>query len=261
MTLEVAAIQHDIVWEDRRANLERLSTRVKSAAASGARLLVLPEMFATGWSMETHRTAEAEDGPTVSWMLGLAVDLDVWIAGSIATKTADDELPTNRLVVVGPEGVVDRYDKRHLVTVFDIHAVGEQQRFRPGERSVVATICGLRFGLTICYDLRFADLYWHLAAEVDAYLVVANWPAVRRHHWTSLLRARAIENQAYVIGVNRVGEGGGIEFAGDSRIIDPMGHILASGGNSETTHTATLDSQYVTLSRTQFPFITDRLSV
>lgn len=258
MALQVAAIQHDIVWEDRTANLTRLASRVTKAAAAGASLIVLPEMFATGWSMNTERTAEEPNGPTFSWLEQQAAEHGVWIGGSVAIQVDGASRPSNQFILLSPDGAVARYDKRHLVTVFDIHTVGEHSRFASGTSPVIVEIDGIRFGLAICYDLRFGDLFWEMAEDVDAFLVVANWPAVRSQHWSTLLRARAIENQAYVVGVNRVGEGDGVAFAGDSGIIDPMGHVLANAGNAELTLVATIDQEVVSRSRKDFPFLADR---
>ncbi|MEX2562352.1 MAG: nitrilase-related carbon-nitrogen hydrolase, partial [Nitriliruptoraceae bacterium] len=257
MPLEVAVIQHDIAWEDHATTLSRLSGMLDRAAASGAELAVLPEMFATGWSMQTERTAQREDGPIVSWMKERAAALDLVIAGSVATNV-DGALPANRMLVVDADGVVERYDKIHLVTVFAEHTVGESQRFGGGDMTVVTQIGGVRFGLTICYDLRFGDLFWDMAEHVDAYIVIANWPAVRQHHWTNLLRTRAIENQAYVIAANRIGQGGGLDFAGDSCVIDPMGEILANAEGIETTISAKVDEEIVAGIRSTFPFLADR---
>jgi predicted amidohydrolase len=252
--VKVAALQHDIVWEDRDATLRHLAPQVAAAAAAGARLVVLTEMFATGFSMDTHRTAEHLDGPTVTWLHDRAATYDVWLAGSVPLLGAERALPTNALLVVGPDGTRHRYDKVHPFSY-----AGEHERFAAGEvPAVVAEIEGVRFGLTVCYDLRFADQYWALARDVDAYLVVANWPDARRHHWRALLDARAVENQAYVVGVNRVGEGGGLGYAGDSRVVDPTGEVLAAAAGGETMLLADLDPDVVTAIRTRFPFLQDR---
>lgn len=178
----------------------------------------------------------------------------VWLAGSLPLLGDERELPTNSLLLIGPDGTRHRYDKVHPFSY-----AGEHERFAAGDDpAVVAEVEGVRFGLTVCYDLRFADQYWALAREVDVYLVVANWPDARRHHWRALLDARAVENQAYVVGVNRVGEGGGLLYSGDSRIVDPTGEVLASAAGGETMLLADLDPAVVTTIRTRFPFLQDR---
>jgi predicted amidohydrolase len=251
--MKLAAIQHDIVWEDRDATLAHLAPEVAAAAAAGAQLVSFTEMFATGFSMETHRTAEPPDGPTSCWMAERASQHGVWIAGSVPILDPGRELPTNALLVVGPDGSRHRYDKRHPFS----HA-GEHERFAAGEQHVSITLEGVRIGLSVCYDLRFANAYWDRGPDVDAFLVVANWPAARREHWRCLLRARAIENQVYVVGVNRVGSGGGLDYAGDSCVIDPTGEVLVAAAGAETTLFAELDADHVAATRDRFRFLPDR---
>ncbi len=251
--MRIAGLQHDIAWEDRDATLAWLEPQVRAAVASGARLVVLTEMFATGFSMRTHLTAEPADGPTVRWMRERAAEHDVWIAGSVPLEGQDGGLPTNSLLVVGADGTIHRYDKIHPFSY-----AGEHERFSPGDRDVVVEIEGVRWGLTVCYDLRFADQYWRIGPEVDAYLVVANWPSPRREHWRSLLRARAVENQAYVVGINRVGSGGDLDYVGDSRIIDPLGVSLVEATTDPTMLMAEIDPERVAQVRARFPFIQDR---
>ena len=224
--MKVAAVQHDIVWEDRDATLARLTPTVRRAAATGADLVVLTEMFATGFSMATHLTAEAADGPTVAWMVEQARLHGVVLAGSVPLRSANPEavgpaaLPTNSLLVVGADGIQARYDKVHPFSY-----AGEHERFRAGLERVSTEVAGMSVGLSVCYDLRFANLYWDREPPVDVEVVVANWPAARRRHWRRLVDARAIENQAYVVAVNRVGSGGGLAYVGDSRIVDPQGEV------------------------------------
>ena len=157
----------------------------------------------------------------------------MWVGGSCpeipAGAAPDDQRPCNCFVLAGPDGTVHRYRKIHPFTFG-----GEERYFRPGDDFVTVDIEGLRISMFVCYDLRFADEFWQLAADTDVYLVPANWPAKRRLHWQALLQARAIENQAYVVGVNRVGEGGGIAYCGDSRIVDPLGELLATAAHTET---------------------------
>lgn len=254
--MRVAAIQHDIVWEDRDATLANLAPKVVEAAAAGAELIVLTEMFATGFSMRSHLTAEAEDGPTVNWMQRQAQAEGVVLAASVPLVGEEGDLATNSLMVVNDQGPLYRYDKRHPFSY-----AGEHERFAPGTRDVIADLGDVRWGLTVCYDLRFADQYWRMGPDVDAFIVVANWPASRREHWCGLLRARAIENQAYVIGVNRVGEAGAqgqLSYVGDSCILDPLGRELAVAAYDPTILFAQVEPERVTQVRERFPFIQDR---
>ncbi|GGI07930.1 nitrilase-related carbon-nitrogen hydrolase [Egicoccus halophilus] len=251
--MRIAAVQHDIVWEDREATLRALDGRVAAAAAGGARLVAFSEMFATGFSMNTHTTAEPLDGPIATWMAEQASRHDVWVAGSLALQAEEHDLPVNALLLVSPDGRHHRYDK-----IQPFRYAGEHERFAAGKAPLTVDVEGVRLGLFVCYDLRFADEFWAVARDTDAYLVVANWPAARRHHWRTLLDARAIENQAYVVGVNRVGEGGGLRYTGDSRVVDPLGETLVSAAGSETVLFADLDPAVVARVRTDLPFLPDR---
>lgn len=253
MTLRVAAVQHDIHWEDPDATLAHLAPKVAEAAAVGAELVVLTEMFATGFSLATDRLAEDLDGPIVTWLRATAARHGCALAGSVALRDPAGGRPTNSLLVVAADGRVQRYDKRYPFSY-----AGEHERFAAGCGPVVAEVGGLRLGLTVCYDLRFVDAYWPLATEVHGYLVVANWPATRGAHWRALLAARAIENQAYVVGVNRVGRGGGLVYAGDSAIHDPLGTPLVTASDAETLLVADLDAARVAQVRAELPFLADR---
>jgi len=247
-------VQHDIVWEDPEANRSRLAGLVADATIGGAELVVLTEMFATGFSMDTDAIAEPPDGPTVDWLRSQAAEHGVWVGGSVSTRVEGEPLAVNRFTVAGPQGDQHHYDKIHPFTYG-----GEGEYYRGGDVHVVVDIAGVRTALFVCYDLRFADEFWPLATDVDLYLVPANWPARRRAHWRALLVARAIENQAYVVGVNRVGGGGGLDYSGDSLIVDPLGEILADGhGGAEQILTADLDLDHVVAVRQRFPFLADR---
>lgn len=256
--MKVAAIQHDIVWEDPSANFERLAPMIEQAASDGARLVALTEMYATGFSMESDRIAENPDGPSTAFLVDQARAHGVWVGGSLAERTAGHALPTNTLVLAAPDGAVHRYAKIHPFSY-----AGEHEHYAAGDEHVTVDVEGVRVSLFVCYDLRFASEFWPLASDTDCYLIVANWPAKRREHWRVLLRARAIENQAYVVGVNRVGTGGSLEYVGDSRIIDPLGEVLteappADGAGHEAVLVADLDPAHVAETRAQFPFLADR---
>jgi predicted amidohydrolase len=253
--VRVAALQHDIVWEDPLANFARLAPQIAAAAGAGARLVVLTEMFSTGFSLQSDRIAEDDDGPSTSFLIEMATGHGVWVCGSIPRRGAEDPggLPRNTLTLVSPDGIVHRYDKIHPFTY-----AGEHERYAAGDRHVIVDVEGVRTALFVCYDLRFADEFWVLAPGVDCYVVVANWPESRRWHWRSLLVARAIENQAYVVGVNRVGSGGGLDYAGDSRIVDPLGEILASAASTEAMLVTDINPDHVVEIRARFPFLADR---
>jgi predicted amidohydrolase len=165
----------------------------------------------------------------------------------------DDARPSNTFVLAGPDGTQHRYRKIHPFS----HA-GEERYVRAGDELVTVDVDGVRISMFVCYDLRFADEFWQLAHGTDVYLVPANWPEKRREHWMALLRVRAIENQAYVVGVNRVGIGGSLSYSGDSRIVDPLGELLATGSRVETVLMADLSSEHVASTRDHFRFLPDR---
>ena len=250
----VAALQTNIVWEDPQANFTRLRPKLAEAAAVGARLIVLPEMFSYGFSMNTAAIAEPPDGPSVTFLAEQARDLGVWICGSVPEfPSREAERPANTLVLAGPNGERHRYRKRHPFSFANEHVY-----YIAGEEDLTVELEQVRVSTAICYDLRFADDFWALAEGTDLYVVVANWPLRRREHWQTLLRARAIENQAWVIGLNRVGEGGGIEYSGDSMIIDPWGEVVCSASRDETMLLANIDAERVREARTKFPVLQDR---
>jgi len=251
--MRIAAVQHDIVWEDRDANFARLAPQIGRAVGAGAELVLLTETFSTGFSM-TPGIGEPEGGPSARFLAAQAAEHGAWVGGSCPEIAADGELPYNSFVLAGPDGTVHRYRKLHPFT----HA-GEHERFRAGEKPVTVQIGELRVTPFICYDLRFADVFWRAAPETDVYLVVDNWPSTRRLHWQTLLQARAIENQAYVVGCNRVGTAGdGTPYAGDSRIVDPMGELLATASSVETFVLADVDPAQLAATRDRLRFLPDR---
>lgn len=251
--MKVAAIQHDIDWKDALATQQRVTPAIAGAAASGASLIVLSEMFATGFSSAAADIAEPEDGPTIEFVREQARTLAVWVAGSVAVLDAASGRAHNRFVAAGPAGEWITYDKRHPFSYADEHL-----EFVPGDDVVSFTVEGVRVTPFVCYDLRFADDFWAAGPTTDLFVVPANWPASRRRHWSSLLVARAIENQCYVVGVNRVGAADGLTYAGDSAIIDPTGEVLVSAAGVETVLVAEVDVAVVAETRRRFPFLQDR---
>lgn len=249
----VAAIQHDIVWEDRAANFRRLAPMIAAAAAGGASLVVLSEMFSVGFSLETDRIAEPVDGPSSDFLREQARRSGAWVVGSVPETLHGGSRPSNVAVIAGPGGELHRYAKIHPFSY-----AGEHERYEAGDATLTVTLEGVRVSPFVCYDLRFADEFWTLAPTTDLYVVPANWPSSRRAHWRALLVARAIENQAYVMGVNRVGDGGGLHYSGDSAVIDPWGETLVSAAGGEATLLTTVEPAEVVAIRTRFPFLADR---
>jgi len=250
--MKVAALQHDVVWQDASATIDHVVPLIEAAAAAGARLSILTEMFSTGFTMEPERFAESPDGPSTTFLMERAARHQMWLAASIPIRVEGGR-PRNRFTLAGPGGEQFVYDKIHPFTYS-----GEHEHYEAGSTTITVEVDGVRVTPFVCYDLRFADSFWAAAPSTDLYVVVANWPELRGQHWRSLLVARAIENQAYVIGVNRVGEGGGVVYAGDSMMIDPLGEVLVAGDRSERVLSCDVEAGRVSSNRARYPFLQDR---
>jgi omega-amidase len=248
-TLKTLLVQAQLGWKDPARNREHLESLV-STAGGAFHLAVLPETFTTGFLGDADLPAEGMDGPTVRWMKALAAERDCALAGSAVITEAGKRY--NRLLFVTPEGQVAHYDKRHLFAFG-----GENRRYTPGDRRVNIEYRGWRINLQICYDLRF-PAWCRNRDDYDLMLLVANWPARRVKHWSSLLEARAIENQSWVIGVNRVGEdGNGLQYPGCSVVCDPQGERVADLGGAQACRVVELDLAMVARIRADFPFQAD----
>jgi predicted amidohydrolase len=171
----------------------------------------------------------------------------------VPERTPEADHPFNQLVLAAPDGRTRRYAKIHPFTYGREH-----EHYSAGREFLTVDIDGARCSFFVCYDLRFADEFWALAEQTDCYVVPANWPASRREHWLALLRARAIENQAYVVGVNRVGDGGRLAYCGDSIVVDPFGEVVVQAGDTESIITANIDPERVRSVRAEYPFLQDR---
>ncbi len=249
--MKVALLQQDIAWENVPENHRRAAQLLEGAATAGARLAVLPEMFSTGFSMDPGRLAQAPGGESETFLEAQAKALDLWIIASI--PEAGTPRPRNMALVVSPGGTAARYAKIHPFSY-----AGEDKHYAPGDRVVTIPIDGLRLTPLVCYDLRFPEPFRVAAAETDLFVIVANWPELRREHWRTLLRARAIENQAFVAGVNRVGDGDSLHYTGDSAVVGPLGETLVEGGGEEGVFLASVDRAAVAKLRARFPALDDR---
>jgi predicted amidohydrolase len=253
-TLTFTVIQTQLHWEDKAANLRMLEEKINSIKEK-TEMVILPEMFSTGFSMQPEKFAETMDGETIAWMKRIAAQKRIILTGSFIAKEGEDYY--NRLVWMLPTGQYGIYNKRHLFAY-----AGEDAHYAPGNKRLIASVKGWKINLQVCYDLRFPlwarQQQTDEGAEYDVLVYVANWPERRHHAWKTLLQARAIENQSFVIGVNRVGnDGNGIYHSGDSMIIDPLGEILYHKVHDEDIFTITLQKKTIDEVRAKLPFLKD----
>ena len=255
--MRIAGVQTDLVWESPEANREQLAPRIRDAAVRlGARLVVLPEMWPTGFSMRPEAFAEPAGGPSEKFLVEMAAETGAAVCGSVAQSDGRSARARNVFLCAMPDGTVHRYAKIHPFSYG-----GEAEHYDAGDVLTTFDIDGVRVTPFICYDLRFPELWAIAAPRTDLFVVVANWPRPRAAHWKALLVARAIETQAYVVGVNRVGEGGGIVYDGASAIVSPIGELhddLFERPGEQRTIEDDVDASHVAETRKQFPFLADR---
>jgi predicted amidohydrolase len=250
--LKIAAAQIDIVWEDRKANFSKVDALAKRAADLGADLLVLPEMFSTGFSMDTSMTAESRDGATPTFIRELALRYHIGVLGGFVLENEEGRALNSALVVDRKGNDIALYTKTYLFSY-----TGEDRCHQAGEGPVFFEFEGCPATCFICYDLRFPELFRKTFANAEVAFVIASWPASRARHWEILLNARAIENQFYVVGVNRTGKGAGLLFSGGSRIVGPQGDIEGVLGDEESLLVGDILPDNVRKTRDAFPFLKD----
>ena len=243
--MRITTIQYDIVWEDKETNLKNLTSKINTIQSD---VIVLPEMFTTGFTMTPNHLAESMTGKTIQWMKEIALTKDLAICGSIIIREEDKYF--NRFIWVNPDGTIYHYDKRHLF-------LNEDQNYTPGNKKLIIEYKGWKICPLICYDLRF-PVWSRNSEDYDILIYVANWPDKRKLAWRSLLIARAIENQCYVIGVNRVGEGGRLFYSGGTSVINALGEVQYTNSHIEEVFTATLSKYDLDKIRTQLPFLEDK---
>ncbi len=262
-SLNCTLIQTKLFWQDAAANRNMLEEKINSIKEK-TEIIILPEMFSTGFSMQPEKFAETMDGETVAWMKRIASNKKIILTGSLMIKAPSllekpgDEVYFNRLIWMLPNGEYGCYDKRHLFAYGD-----ENNHYTAGKKRCIASVKGWKINLQVCYDLRFP--VWARQQfdeennfEYDVLIYVANWPERRSVAWKNLLQARAIENECYVIGVNRVGDdGNNIYHAGDSMVINPLGEILYQKKDEEDIFTIELNKQHLEEVRKKFPFWKD----
>jgi len=252
--MQVAALQFDIVWEDKAANFCKVEELLEAAHLEADTLLVLPEMFATGFSMDTGKIAENYGGEIEHFLAALAKKFGIYVVGGAAMKGRDGQ-PRNKVLVFSPAGeLIAFYAKMKPFT-----PGGESSHYTAGKSPVIFRWADFKVAPFVCYDLRFPELFRKAAASdrPELFTVIASWPDKRSQHWVTLLQARAIENQAYVIGVNRIGKDPYFSYAGRSLIIDPSGNILADAGDEQKCIQATLDMENLRKYRQGLPFLED----
>ncbi|MCH4148433.1 MAG: amidohydrolase [Prevotella sp.] len=246
--MKITTLQRDILWAQPAANVKRTEEAIRQLP--DADLFILPEMFSTGFATQPEGIAENDHSDTLAWMKSTAAARNCAICGSILVKSGDRFY--NRFYFVEPDGKVTTYDKRHLFTYG-----GEDKFITAGEERVIVTFRGIRILLEVCYDLRF-PVWSRNRNDYDLALYVASWPKSRIDAWSTLLKARAIENQCYVAGVNRVGNDPSCEYNGCSAILDPYGHTLAAcEPNQEMAATADIDLEILHAFRAKFPVLND----
>lgn len=260
-TLTLTLIQSKLYWEDKTANLQMFEEKIKSIKEK-TEIVVLPETFPTGFSMHPEKLAATMDGEVLQWMKRIAAQKKIILTGSAIIEEGGKYF--NRLIWMLPNGQYGIYDKRHRFAY-----AGEDEKFTAGTKRLIASVKGWKINLLICYDLRFP--VWSrqtspfgasskgeiMTPEYDLLIYVANWPDKRVHAWKTLLQARAIENQSYVVGVNRVGEGDNNYYSGDSMVIDPLGEVLYNKQDQEDIFTITLDKDHLSSIREKLPFLRD----
>lgn len=249
--LNISIIQAELIWENKEANLQKFSSLFASVA-SETHIIVLPEMCSTGFSMNVAGLAEPMDGPTFQWFKEQAMGLKKIITGSFIVS--EDGKYFNRMIWMMPNGEYYFYDKKHLFAKADEH-----HHFTAGNKKLMVQVNGWKILLQVCYDLRFPVWARQAEQEYDVLINVANWPEVRMQAWTTLLRARAIENQAYVIGCNVTGtDGNQLKYSGNSAAIDFLGNTLWEAVHEEAVANISLSKDDLNNFRSQYPFLNDR---
>lgn len=246
--MNVTLLQTDLEWENKIYNRNNLHFQIEELVNTD--LIILPEMFTTGFTMKPQNLSETMDGETVAWMSLMSVKSNAAICGSIIIE--EDGKYYNRFIWVEPDGTIKHYDKKHLFSY-----AGEDVNYTPGTEKVIINYKGFRICPQICYDLRF-PVFSRNTGDYDILLYVANWPSVRSETWVNLLQVRAIENQSYVIGVNRIGEdGNGLRYNGRSMVINPSGMVLMKLSETHWTNTCSIDKENLDSYRSQYPFLKD----
>jgi predicted amidohydrolase len=245
--ITVALGEYDTGWHDPTQSLEKVLLTAEQARTAGADLLVLPEMCTTGFTMDADNLAEPPDGPSVRVLASMARDHKLWLVAGVSISREGRYL--NSALAFAPDGShVATYDKQRLFGY-----AKETEIYSPGAGPCVIQLGGLNVALFVCFDLRFPELFREVGPDVDAFILIANWPSARQKHWEILTQARAIENQCYMIAVNRIGAGGGLNYAGGSVIFDPWGERIDKPAPKSSLRIGEVSSETVAKVRKDFP--------
>lgn len=252
--VKIALVQLDIRWESKKINCERAEEFIKKASHEKCDIVVFPEMFNTGFSMNISAIAENKDGETASVLSDMAKRYEINLIAGFPVKAFDGKKGKNIAVVYDRKGeCIARYVKIHPFSF-----ASEDRHYAAGNNTVIFNIEGMSSGIFICYDLRFPEVFRTIAKDVQSIFVIANWPSSRKEHWETLLKARAIENQCFIIGVNRIGtDGNEIHYPGNSKVFDPSGIEICSGNDTDEYVTCIIDTRKVAETRLRFPFLND----
>ncbi|MBW7867821.1 MAG: nitrilase family protein [Brumimicrobium sp.] len=252
--LRVTLVQCHQIWENKTANLSHFSKLLEEAQPV-TDILIFPEMFQTGFSMNASSLAESMNGESILWLTEMAQKYNTAVVASLIIT--ENNCFYNRMVFVEPDGTITSYNKRKLFGL-----ASEEKTYTPGEEEVILVYKGWNIRLQVCYDLRFPEIQRNKVTDgkydYDLMINVANWPEKRSLHWKTLLRARAIENQCYHVGVNRVGDGNGLKYSGDSAVINPLGEALVDIFQNEKVETVLLSKNLLAEVRERMPFLKDR---
>lgn len=252
--MKIALIQLNIAWEDKEENYKRAEFFAEKASGEKCDVIVFPEMFNTGFSMNVSAIAEDESGETDSFLSGMAKKYGMYIISGFPVKESSAGKGRNIAAAYDKNGTrIAVYTKMHPFSF-----LGEDKHYAAGKNTITFDIDDIPCSIFICYDLRFPEAFRKVAEKVHAIFVIANWPASRKEHWEALLKARAIENQCFIIGVNRIGtDGNGIHYPGESRVFDPSGNEVCSGNDKDEFMVCEFDPAEAVETRSRFPFLKD----
>ncbi|MBL4659833.1 MAG: carbon-nitrogen family hydrolase [Alcanivoracaceae bacterium] len=250
--MKIASIQLNIVWENRRENLHRAEKFIQQAQVNACDLVIFPEMFNSGFSMNSAAVAERPGGLSSQKLSELAKKHHINIIAGLTE--INDNQASNMALMINRQGII----KAKYIKNYPYSHAGEDQSYMTGNQQVVFEIDGVKASVFICYDLRFPELFRKVAKQVQVIFVIASWPETRQDHWQTLLKARAIENQCFIVGVNRIGkDGNGLNYIGGSQVFDPFGVSLSKGGIEQEYLVTELDLLKVDTIRQELPFLQD----